>query len=111
MPNNSKRPPVMTDEARESRLISMAMDVAEEQLRNRTASSQVITHYLKLGAVKEQLELEKTRAEIELARAKVDAIKSAEQTEQAYRDAISAFLGYTKHSAFDDEDSEEYLDD
>ena len=47
-----KSPPVMTPEARENQLISLAIDLAEQQLRNGTASSQVITHYLKLGSSK-----------------------------------------------------------
>lgn len=111
MPISPKQPPVMTDEAREARLISMAMDVAEEQLANRTASAQVITHYLKLGAMREQLEIEKLRAETELAKAKAKAIEDAENTEKAYREAIMAFGIYTKHSAFDAEGAEEFLDD
>lgn len=111
MPKNIKQPPVMSDEAREARLISLAMDVAEEQLVNRTASAQVITHYLKLGAMKEQLEIEKLKAETELAKAKAKAIEDAENTEKAYREAIFAFGIYTKHSAFDPEGSEEFIDD
>lgn len=111
MPESSCQSPVTTDEAREARLISLAMDVAEEQLRNRTASSQVITHYLKLGAVREQLELEKVRADIELAKAKVKMIESGEETERLYREAIQAMGSYTRHSAFDMSDEEEYCDD
>jgi len=111
VPTSPKQPPVMTDEAREARLISLAMDVAEEQLLNRTASSQVITHYLKLGAIREQLEVEKLKAETELAKAKAKAIEDAENTEKAYREAITAFGIYTKHSAFDPEGSEEFIDD
>lgn len=111
MLKSTKQPPLMTDEAREARLISMAMDMAEEQLANRTASAQVITHYLKLGAVREQLEVEKLKAETELAKAKAKAIEDAESTEKAYREAIQAFGLYTKHSAFDPEGAEEYLDD
>ena len=39
--------PALTPEARENQLISLAIDLAEQQLRDGTASSQVITHYLK----------------------------------------------------------------
>ena len=53
--------PAFTPEARENQLIALAVDRAEKQLRDGTASSQVITHYLKLGASKE-----KDRLEIEL---------------------------------------------
>ena len=38
---------VLNPEAREKQLISLAMDAAEEQLLNGTASSQVINHFLK----------------------------------------------------------------
>jgi len=105
------RAPARTVEARETQLISLAMDVAEEQLRNRTASSQVITHYLKLGAVREQLELEKVRAEIELSKAKVKAIEAGEETEKRYQEVIDAFRRYTIGSAFDSSNEEEYVDD
>ena len=51
--------PALTPEARENQLVSLAVDLAEQQLRDGTASSQVITHYLKLGSTKERLEKEK----------------------------------------------------
>ena len=38
----------MSDDAREQRMIKYATDLAEKQLREGTASAQVITHYLKL---------------------------------------------------------------
>ena len=50
--------PALTPEARENQLISLAVDLAEQQLRDGTASSQVITHYLKLGSTKEKIEKE-----------------------------------------------------
>ena len=48
--------PALTPEARENQLVSLAVDLAEKQLREGTASSQVITHYLKLGSTKERIE-------------------------------------------------------
>ena len=44
--------PALTPEARENQMISLAVDLAEKQLMEGTASSQVITHYLKLGSTK-----------------------------------------------------------
>jgi hypothetical protein len=96
-------------EAREAELVDLAMDVAKEQMLNRTASSQVLTHFLKLGAIREQLELEKVRADIELSKAKVKAIESAEETAKIVNNALEAMRSYTMGSAFT-EDSE-YLDD
>ena len=57
-PKNKIRP-ALTPEARENQLVSLAINLAEQQLRDGTASSQVITHYLKLGSQKERLEREK----------------------------------------------------
>ena len=109
MPNDTKRAPAKTMEEREAELVDLAMDVAKEQMLNRTASAQVITHFLKIGAIREQLELEKVRAEIDLANAKVKAIESAEETAKIVGEAMEAMKSYTLGSAFT-EDSE-YIDD
>lgn len=89
------RPLPRSTEARENQLISLAMDVAEKQLKEGTASSQVITHYLKLGATKEKLENEKLRHENELLKAKTEALKSAARVEELYADAIKAMRMYS----------------
>lgn len=98
-PSESKKRmrPALTPEARENRLISLAMDNAEEQLLNRTASSQVVTHYLKLGTQKYQMEIEKLKKENELLRAKTEAIESAKHIEELYADAIKAMQRYSGH--------------
>lgn len=92
-PNQIRGPlrPADTPEAREAQLIALATNLAEEQLRNGTASSQVITHYLKLGTVHAQLENEKMKRENRLLEAKSEAIESAARVEQLYADAIKAF--------------------
>lgn len=90
-----KSPPVMTDEAREQQLVSLAIDLAEKQLREGTASSQVITHYLKLGSSKEKLEREILREQKKLVVAKTSAIESQERIEALYADAIKAFRTYS----------------
>ena len=100
--------PALTPEARENLLISMAMDEAEEQFRNHTASSQVITHFLKLGTAKAQLELEKVRLENELTKAKAESLASSEQRNKLYEKALKAFRSYSGQS---DEEDEEYDDD
>ena len=43
--------PALSPEARENQLIDLAVNLAEQQLLDGTASSQVITHFLKLGHV------------------------------------------------------------
>lgn len=91
---HGKSHPAATPEERENQLISLAFDRAEKQLRDGTASSQVITHFLKLGTVKNEIELEKLRRENELLAAKTSAIESAENVEKLYADAITAMKKY-----------------
>lgn len=86
--------PALTPEAREKQLISLAMDRAEQQLLDGTASSQVITHFLKLGSEREQMEREKLEEENKLLRAKTKAIESAEDMKGLYDKAIKAMRGY-----------------
>ena len=90
----AKTRPAISPEVRESQLIARAVDLAEQQLIDGTASSQVITHYLKLGTVKNQLELEKLRKENELLKAKTEAIQSAQRIEELYANALSAMRDY-----------------
>lgn len=86
--------PALTPEAREGQLVSLATDLAERQLRDGTASSQVITHYLKLGSMREKLERERLAHENELLRAKTKAIENAEETKILYEQAIKAIRNY-----------------
>lgn len=87
--------PGLTPEAREGQMVALAIDLAEEQLRNGTASSQVITHFLKLGSTREKLERERLERENELLKAKAKALESQEKTEQLYREAIEAMKRYS----------------
>lgn len=99
--------PALTPEARENQLISLAVDLAEKQLQEGTASSQVITHYLKLGSTKDRLEREKLEEENKLLRAKTKAIEDAADMKVLYQDAIKAMQRYAGHGG-DVEDDEEY---
>ena len=95
IPNSSTRGrPGLTPESRQNQLIALAMDMAEEQLRNRTASSQVLTTVLKLGTVQAQLELEKTKRDIKLAEVKADAFESTKRLEEMFNEALKAFKIY-----------------
>ena len=86
-----KRRPATTPEARENQLIALAVDLAEKQLMEGTASSQVITHYLKLGSTKERIEKEILEKQKDLIVAKTEALNSARRMEELYSDAIKAF--------------------
>lgn len=87
--------PARTPEAREQQMISYAVDLAEKQLLEGTASSQVITHYLKQAAIENQIKLEKLRLENELIRAKTDSLKREQQTEEMFKNAIEAMKKYS----------------
>lgn len=95
--------PALTPEAREMQLISMAYDAAEQQLLAGTASSQVITHFLKLGSEKERLEREKLEEENKLLRAKTKAVESSEEIKSLYAEAVKAMQRYSGVEDPDDE--------
>lgn len=92
--NQPRRKPATTPEGRENEMVSLAHDLAEQQIRAGTASSQVITHFLKLGSTREQLEQERLAHENELTRVKIEAIESQKRTEELYREAMDAFRSY-----------------
>lgn len=89
-----KMRPALTPEARENQMISLAVDLAEQQLREGTASSQVITHYLKLGSTKERIEKEILEKQKELISAKTENLKSMQKIEELYDSAIKAMRKY-----------------
>lgn len=89
--------PALTPESRENQMISFAIDLAEKQLREGTASSQVITHFLKLAATKEQrkIEMEILEKEKELITAKTENLQSQQRSEELYRNALAAMKKYS----------------
>lgn len=89
--------PALDPESRENQLISLAVNLAEEKLRDGSASNQLIVHYLKLGSTKERLEKEKLEKENELLRAKTEALESAKRSEELYAEAIKAITRYSGH--------------
>lgn len=97
--NNStskrRRPPATTPEARENQMIALAVELAEKQLSEGTASSQVISHYLKLGSSREKLEQERLAEENHMLRAKSEAIASQKRVEDMYRSALDAMRSYS----------------
>ena len=101
--------PAITPEARENQLISLAVDLAEQQLREGTASSQVITHYLKLGSMRERLEREKLEEENKLLRARTKAIEDGEASKVRYELVIKALRDYNGLGNIDSQDdTDEY---
>src|SRR5574344_2898100 len=98
-----RRPPARTPEARENQMISLAIDLAEKQLQEGTASSQVITHYLKLGSTKERIEREILEKQKELITARTESLQSAKKIEELYANAITAMRNYSGHGGADDD--------
>lgn len=90
-----KTRPADTPEARESQLIALAMDLAEQHLCDGTATSQEITHFLKLGSSKERTEKEILELQKDLITAKTEALRSQRRTEELFAAAIEAFKSYS----------------
>jgi hypothetical protein len=90
----TRRPPATTPDSRENQLISKAVDLAERQLVDGTASAQVISHYLKLGSSRERLEQDRLTMEVSLLEAKREAMASAARVEELYSAAIDAMRAY-----------------
>lgn len=102
----TRRRPGTTPEAREKQLASLAVDLAEEQLRNKTASAQVITHYLKMSSSREALEQERLRNENILLKVKKENMEAERRTEELYAEALIAMKTYQGQvpSELNDED-------
>ena len=96
-----KSRPGLTPESRENQLISLAIDLAETQLRAGSASSQVISHFLKLGSTNNMLEKKTLMKNLELITAKTDAIKSGKAVEELYKNALSAMRSYSGNNGSD----------
>jgi len=106
--SSRKRRPAISPEAREDQMISLAIDLAEKQLMDGTASSQVITHYLKLGSTKERIEREILEKQKELIEAKTNnlqnSLQNSSRSAEIAQKALDAFRHYSGHG--DDEDDE-----
>ncbi len=100
-PKNKTRP-ALTPEARENQLISLAIDCVEERLRNGTASSQEVTHFLKLASQKARLEQEILEKQKELIEAKTESLKSEQRIEELYMQAVNAMRSYSGQANEDD---------
>lgn len=95
--------PALTPEARETQLISLAMDLVEQRLLNGTATSQETTFFLKLGSMKEKVEKEILEKQKTLIEAKTDALQAAKRIEELYANALSAMREYSGQDYEDDE--------
>jgi hypothetical protein len=101
LPMGKRSHPASSPEAREKQMISLAVNLAEKQLLDGTASAQVITHYLKLATEKERLEIKKLEEENRLLKAKTKAVDSMDETKRMYEEALEAMKRYSAHGDTD----------
>lgn len=94
--------PALTPEARENQLIALAVDLVEQRLLDGTASSQETTHFLKLGSMRNRLEMEKLEEGNRLLKAKTESIQSQKKSEELFLEAINAFRSYSGKEDSDD---------
>jgi hypothetical protein len=97
-----KSRPATTLESRENQVVAAAFDLAEQQIREGKASSQVITHFLKLGSTREQLEKERLKHENELLKARTENLASQARVEELYKGALAAMRVYQGRPEDDD---------
>ena len=95
MTNRPQEPPAQDPVAREKQLINLAVDLAEKQLIEGTASPSVVTHYLKLASTRETVEREILEKQAKLITAKTDSISQAKDTEEMVKQAIDAMRTYS----------------
>jgi hypothetical protein len=98
-----------TPEGREQQLVALAVDVAEEMMRNGNAPAQIVTHYLKIGSTREKIELELKREEIEVAKMRRETMAAQARIETVYADALAAMREYQGGPPVDNKD-EHYED-
>jgi hypothetical protein len=94
-PRPRRSRPATTPEGRENQLVSLAYDLVEKRIRQGTATSQEVTHFLKLGSTREVLEQERLRHENELTAARIANLESAARVEELYSEAIASMRRYS----------------
>ena len=107
MPVTRADPPALTIEDREDQLIALAMDLAEQRLRDGTASNQLIAEFVRHGTLRAQLEKEKLKRENEMLRVKAEAIEAQKHTDEIYKKALDAMRSYSGLGGYEDNECEE----
>lgn len=99
--------PALTPESREDQLVALAINLAEKQLLEGTASAQVISHFLKIGSTKERIEKEILEEQKDLIKAKTEALKSEKRVEELYEEALNAMRRYSGQVIDEEREEEE----
>ena len=100
--------PALSDDAREKQLVSAALDLAEKRILDGTASSQVLTHFLKLGTAQARLDLEIKEEQKAMTKAKTEALLSEQRTEAMYEEALKAMRSYQGQDVDESEEEDYY---
>lgn len=93
-PARKRRPAALTPEQRNNQLIDMSYDAAEDMILSGKATSQLITHFLKQGTARDNLEVVKLEREVELLKARTDSIASSADTRDLLTEVIAAMTEY-----------------
>lgn len=104
MAKKKGKAPSLSPAGREQYMVSIAEKLAEEQILDGTASSQVLSHYLKLGTKREELERAHIEYKNELLKAKADVIQQNNETQSLYKEAMQMFKRYQGGGDSEDED-------
>jgi hypothetical protein len=99
-----RQAPARTIESREHQIARLAYDLVEEKIRKKTASSQELIYFLKMGSSKDRIERLKLEHETDLLKAKTEAIESQKKIEELYADAIRSMALYQGREVDDEED-------
>lgn len=101
--NQSQSPPEVTMstpaysiEARQNQMIALATNEAEKRIRDGTASSQIIVHYLQLGTTLAQLKEKEIEQKCAMMEAKQKTYESMANMEELAADALDALRSYRK---------------
>ena len=100
--SSRKMRPALSPEAEENQMISLAMDLAKQQLQDGTASSQLITEFVKRGSTKARIEQEMLEKQKELVEAKTQSLQSAQRIEELYENALDAMRNYSGQNNSED---------
>ena len=110
-PASKRSRKALSPEAEEKRLIALAYDKVEERMLNGEATAQEYVHFLKLGTMRAQLEMEELKTKIELEEAKRKAIEAGQKTEEQLQKVMDAIKMYSGHGMEEEYPDDEYYKD
>lgn len=87
-----------SQEERENIIINEAYDEAERRILSGNATSQLLTHFLRMGSERERTEREILRSKNELMRAQTEAVKNSKRDEASYAEVIAYMKRYAGES-------------